>query len=154
MKKVMLQIFLMVAAGIGGSSAQFALGTMETEWQDSAGQHISLEKGSASGDEETYESIKASQSSPLDQTTPLQLLFTSMIRVYQIFFSSQEGSVCQFRPSCSHFGVLAIKSHGPVQGLLMTSDRILRCSPYARGQYRLKDDFLHLADLPSEHVLW
>ena len=38
---------------------------------------------------------------------------------------------CQFYPSCSNYGGLAISEHGPFIGLAITADRIVRCSPFA-----------------------
>ena len=38
---------------------------------------------------------------------------------------------CQFYPSCSNYGGLAISEHGPFVGLAITADRIVRCSPFA-----------------------
>jgi len=38
---------------------------------------------------------------------------------------------CQFYPSCSNYGGLAINQHGPFVGLAITADRIVRCSPFA-----------------------
>ena len=57
-----------------------------------------------------YEKMKLSSTSLLDQTNPLKLFFVALIRGYQVFFSSQDGSTCQFRPSCSHFGASAVKT--------------------------------------------
>lgn len=51
-----------------------------------------------------------------------------LIRLYQLFVSSQDMSVCNFTPSCSRFGMASIEHHGLVQGMLMTSDRLLRCN--------------------------
>ncbi|MFL2983704.1 MAG: membrane protein insertion efficiency factor YidD [Candidatus Neomarinimicrobiota bacterium] len=38
---------------------------------------------------------------------------------------------CQFYPSCSNYGAQAINSHGIIIGGIMTSDRIIRCNPFA-----------------------
>jgi putative membrane protein insertion efficiency factor len=101
-----------------------------------------------------YEKEKIKASSPFDQTNPLKMLFVILIRSYQVIFSSQDGSTCQFRPSCSHFGAKAIKEHGPIQGLFMTSDRLLRCNPFTYGLYPLTKDGLHHMDPLDEHLLW
>jgi putative membrane protein insertion efficiency factor len=101
----------------------------------------------------TYEKAKSRESSPLDQTNPLKFVFVFLIRTYQVIFSSQDGSTCQFRPSCSQFGADAIKQQGPVTGLLMTGDRILRCNPFTRGNYFIADDGIHHADPVEDHTL-
>ena len=38
---------------------------------------------------------------------------------------------CQFDPSCSNYGAVAIKQHGFIIGGIITSDRIVRCNPFA-----------------------
>ncbi len=38
---------------------------------------------------------------------------------------------CQFYPSCSQYGAMAIKENGILKGLPMTADRIVRCNPSA-----------------------
>jgi len=58
------------------------------------------------------------------------------IRAYQLFLSSQDAPSCPFHPSCSRFGRQAIRRHG-VQGLLMTSDRVLRCNGIGLERYPL-----------------
>jgi len=54
-----------------------------------------------------------------------------MIKIYQNSFSSVQGDVCNFIPSCSHFGYEALKTYGFIKGLLLTSDRLQRCHPGA-----------------------
>jgi len=83
------------------------------------------------------------------------MILVGLINIYQRAFSSQEGSaLCQFRPSCSHFGALAIQKYGPLQGVLMTGDRLLRCNQWTSGLYpRWKDNY-HSDDPVEEHVLW
>jgi putative membrane protein insertion efficiency factor len=102
-----------------------------------------------------YESHKRSESAFYDQTNPLSLLLVGLINIYQRVFSAQEGSAtCQFRPSCSHFGSLAIKKYGAVQGTLMTGDRLLRCNPWTQGRYPLWTDNYHHFDPVEDHDLW
>jgi len=64
------------------------------------------------------------------------LLGTKVIRVYQVFFSSRQGDVCNFTPSCSNYASEVIKKHG-LLGVLMTFDRLERCNYFA-WQYRDK----------------
>ena len=53
------------------------------------------------------------------------------IKLYQWTLSGQQGDVCNFQPSCSHFAFRVIKEYGPVLGILMASDRIQRCHPFS-----------------------
>ena len=50
------------------------------------------------------------------------------IRWFQNYVSPMDGPRCQFHPTCSTFGYTAVRDHGPGHGLLMTADRLLRCS--------------------------
>jgi len=52
--------------------------------------------------------------------------FYSMIRLYQIFISPVKQENCRMYPSCSHYGIYAIKKFG-LSGILMTADRLHRC---------------------------
>ena len=101
-----------------------------------------------------YEQKKLQASSLSDETNPGKMFFILLIRFYQVVFSSQDGSSCQFRPSCSHFGADALKHHGLVQGVLMTSDRLLRCNPYTEGLYPMAPDGQHREDPTEKHLLW
>lgn len=38
--------------------------------------------------------------------------------------------VCSFYPSCSEYGILALKKYGFIKGWLMTIKRILKCTKY------------------------
>ena len=53
-------------------------------------------------------------------------LFVLPISLHQHLITHQDGDTCTFTPSCSHYGVEAIRKHG-LAGIFMTSDRILRC---------------------------
>ncbi len=53
------------------------------------------------------------------------------IKLYQWTLSGQQGDVCNFQPSCSHFAFQAIKEYGPILGTLMASDRIQRCHSFS-----------------------
>ena len=44
---------------------------------------------------------------------------------------------CQFHPSCSNYGALAVKEFGVIRGGAMASERIVRCNPFALD-YQLK----------------
>ena len=56
-----------------------------------------------------------------------------LIRAYQIFLSPRIGQVCRYYPTCSHYGLEAVKVHGAGKGSLLTTWRVLRCHPWAAG---------------------
>jgi uncharacterized protein len=70
------------------------------------------------------------------ELSPLGFVGNSFLTIYQTLVSSQDGKVCNFQPSCSHFARDAINRAGFIKGSLIASDRLLRCHPYAFGQYR------------------
>ena len=63
----------------------------------------------------------------------LKLLLIGLIRGYQILISPLLGEVCRYYPSCSHYGLEAVRTHGPIKGSLLSAWRILRCHPWATG---------------------
>jgi len=79
----------------------------------------------------------------LAETSEVKLLGMSLIRLYQKFISTQDMPVCNFTPSCSHFGIKAISKYGFFRGILLTSDRLQRCHSAAirySPQYYSFDD--------------
>ena len=65
----------------------------------------------------------------------LTLWHHGLIRLYQKFISPGLGRNCRFSPSCSQYGIEAIRTHGCVKGLLLTAWRIARCNPLGRWGY-------------------
>ena len=63
----------------------------------------------------------------------LVAILVGIIRAYQIGLSPRLGQVCRYYPSCSHYGLEAIKVHGAGKGSLLVAWRILRCHPWATG---------------------
>ena len=61
--------------------------------------------------------------------TKPQSLMLKAISFYQV---AREGrpSPCRFYPSCSHYAVEAIETHGSVRGLWLTIRRLSRCRPF------------------------
>ncbi|MEJ5995455.1 membrane protein insertion efficiency factor YidD [Pedobacter sp. Du54] len=59
-------------------------------------------------------------------------LFLGIIRLYQLLLSPLLGASCRFTPTCSQYGVEAIKKHGPFKGGWLTLKRIGSCHPWGR----------------------
>lgn len=55
-------------------------------------------------------------------------LVIGAIYVYQGISSLTPGS-CRFEPSCSHYGLAAVRAHGPLVGGWLALKRIVRCRP-------------------------
>lgn len=62
---------------------------------------------------------------------PLVLL----IRVYQVTLRPFMGAHCRYHPTCSQYGLDALREHGAIRGGWMTARRVLRCHPFAKGGY-------------------
>ncbi|MBS1588492.1 MAG: membrane protein insertion efficiency factor YidD [Bacteroidetes bacterium] len=62
-------------------------------------------------------------------------LFTWFIQFYQAFISPLLGAKCRFTPTCSAYGLEAIKKYGPWKGGKMALRRILSCHPWGRSGY-------------------
>lgn len=63
----------------------------------------------------------------------LSFLLILPIRLYQITISPMLGDVCRYYPSCSKYAVGALHMHGPFKGLVLTSYRLVRCTPFTGG---------------------
>lgn len=61
------------------------------------------------------------------------LILKFPIRAYQYLISPLLGSNCRFYPSCSHYALEAIETHGPLKGSWLGLKRILRCHPFSEG---------------------
>jgi uncharacterized protein len=61
------------------------------------------------------------------------LLILGFFRGWQLFVSPLYGQTCRFYPSCSAYGVEAVRRHGAVRGVWLTARRLLRCHPWNPG---------------------
>ena len=52
------------------------------------------------------------------------------IRCYQATLANFIGGRCRFEPTCSEFGIEAVRRHGAIRGGYLTVRRILRCHPW------------------------
>lgn len=57
-------------------------------------------------------------------------VFIALIKVYQFVISPILPSACRYTPTCSQYGVEAIKKYGPFKGGWLTLKRIGRCNPW------------------------
>jgi putative membrane protein insertion efficiency factor len=58
-----------------------------------------------------------------------------LIRAYQLSLSPLIGPVCRFYPTCSHYSMEAIETHGAWRGVWLTVKRIGRCHPFNEGGF-------------------
>ena len=62
----------------------------------------------------------------------LKLFFLLLIKIYQYLLSPLFGASCRFTPTCSEYGILAIKKHGALKGGWLTLQRIAKCNPWGK----------------------
>ncbi len=56
--------------------------------------------------------------------------FILLIRLYQYLLSPLLADSCRYTPTCSQYGLEAIKKYGPFKGGWLTLKRIGRCNPW------------------------
>jgi putative membrane protein insertion efficiency factor len=52
------------------------------------------------------------------------------IKTYQLVLSPWIGSNCRYHPTCSHYAIEALKTHGLFKGTVLAIKRISRCHPW------------------------
>ena len=65
---------------------------------------------------------------------PANLLIL-LIRIYQVTLSPFIGRCCRYTPTCSNYGIEAIKKYGAIKGGWLTFKRILSCNPWGGSGY-------------------
>ena len=65
----------------------------------------------------------------------LAIPFIYLIKIYRVFISPLLGSNCRHTPTCSEYGILALKKHGVFKGSFLTAKRILKCNSLFKGGY-------------------
>ena len=65
--------------------------------------------------------------------SPGARLLIVLIRVYQRGISPLLGPHCRFQPTCSHYGIEALRRFGLIKGSWLTFKRVLKCHPLNPG---------------------
>ncbi len=60
----------------------------------------------------------------------VQLFFILLIRFYQGAISPYLAPSCRYVPTCSQYGIEALRKYGPLRGGWLTIKRILSCHPW------------------------
>ena len=65
----------------------------------------------------------------------MRQLLIAVIRVYQYTLSPlivfvNRGRVCRFEPTCSHYAIEAIRTHGAMRGSWLAAKRLAKCHPW------------------------
>jgi putative membrane protein insertion efficiency factor len=62
-----------------------------------------------------------------------RLVLMGAIRGYQLVISPLLGPRCKYYPSCSSYGLEAVRHHGAMVGVVLAAWRVLRCNPWSHG---------------------
>jgi hypothetical protein len=62
--------------------------------------------------------------------SPLARLLAGVFRAWQLSFSVVLPPSCRFTPSCSAYGIEAVRRHGAIKGGALSLKRIARCHPW------------------------
>lgn len=79
-------------------------------------------------------------------TNELQAVLSGLFLFYKSFLSSQDNQRCSFHPSCSEYGLEAVKKLGIIRGVLCTCDRLTRCNGFSPRQYEVDMEHRRLKD--------
>ena len=60
----------------------------------------------------------------------LALPFIGLIKLYQLIISPWLGPQCRYTPTCSQYGIEALKKYGLFKGLWITIKRVASCNPW------------------------
>ena len=61
--------------------------------------------------------------------------FIWLVKFYQFAISPLLGSNCRYTPTCSHYTVEALKTHGLITGGWLSIKRIISCNPWGGSGY-------------------
>lgn len=65
----------------------------------------------------------------------MAVVFVWLIRFYQLFLSPLKPPTCRFMPTCSHYALEAVQTHGALRGGWLAVKRIAKCHPFHPGGF-------------------
>ena len=65
----------------------------------------------------------------------IKKIVLAIIKLYKIFISPILPPACRHTPSCSDYCLDAIEKHGLLKGLMLGTNRLLRCRPGGTSGY-------------------
>ena len=58
-----------------------------------------------------------------------------LIELYRKYISPMKSTKCPYTPTCSEYGLEAVKKYGALKGGFLALWRIIRCNPFSKGGY-------------------
>lgn len=65
----------------------------------------------------------------------MKQLLILFFRGYQLLISPLLPNACRYAPTCSEYGIQAVRKYGALKGGWMAIKRILRCHPWGGHGY-------------------
>ncbi|WP_409293429.1 membrane protein insertion efficiency factor YidD [Peribacillus sp. SCS-37] len=65
----------------------------------------------------------------------LQKIVIGLFRFYQLAISPLKPPSCRFYPTCSSYGIEAVRRFGALKGSYLAVKRILKCHPFHPGGF-------------------
>lgn len=65
----------------------------------------------------------------------MKYLLIGFVRLWRAVISPLYGDVCKYYPTCSSYGLEALRLHGAIRGSYLTIARLARCHPWAMGGF-------------------
>jgi uncharacterized protein len=65
----------------------------------------------------------------------VKLVVLAALQLYRRLLSPLLPPACRYVPSCSEYALEAVERHGAWRGAALTTARVLKCHPLARGGY-------------------
>lgn len=63
----------------------------------------------------------------------MKYILIGIIKFYQVAISPYTPSTCRFHPTCSAYGLEAVRRFGAIKGGYLTIKRISKCHPFHPG---------------------
>ena len=65
----------------------------------------------------------------------MKKILIDLIKFYQKYISPMKSTKCPYFPTCSCYGLEAVKKYGALKGGTLAAGRIIRCNPLSKGGY-------------------
>ncbi len=65
----------------------------------------------------------------------MKYILLGIIKLYRLTLSKILPPCCRFYPTCSEYGLIAVRRFGAVKGGYLALWRILRCNPFGKCGY-------------------
>ena len=65
----------------------------------------------------------------------MKYILIFIIKIYQAVISPFLPNSCRFYPTCSHYAIESLNTHGFFYGLYLSAKRIVKCNPFHKGGF-------------------